>query len=316
MPNRNIDRRHFLTTAAGAGLGLSAVGTSALGDDKPKRSSKRPWPLCLNTSTIRPASLEQKVQVAKETGWDAIELWMNDLEEYEKQGGDLKALGEDISDSGLFVPNVIGLWNSMPATEEEFKKSLDGTRNRMRIAADVGAQHVAALPTPDRSDIDLAWCTHCYRELLKIGKSDYGIIPAIEFVGFFKGVFRLGQACAIAFDTDDPDACLIADTFHIFRGGSGFNGIKHLNGSFIADFHWNDASDDVPREQQGDQHRLLPGDGTLPLKSLLKDLKAIGYTGPLSLELFHRELWKKDPKQVAQEGLNRMLECIGERGMK
>ena len=31
--------------------------------------------LALNTSTIRPASLMDKIRIAGETGYDAIELW-------------------------------------------------------------------------------------------------------------------------------------------------------------------------------------------------------------------------------------------------
>ena len=102
------------------------------------------------------------------------------------------------------------------------------------------------------------------------------------------------------------------DTFHLFRGGSGFNGVKHLNGEFIACFHWNDVRENPAREMQGDKHRLYPGDGILPLVKLLQDLKAINYRGPLSLELFNRDHWKQDPEQVAVTGLKKILHLIGE----
>jgi len=200
----------------------------------------------------------------------------------------------------------------MPATQEAFEQSLEGTRNRMRMAAAIGSQHVAAIPAPDREDFDLKWGTDCYRRLLQIGRDEFGITVAFEFVGFLKGVHRLGQAAAIALDADDRDACLIAETFHLFRGGSGFEGVRHLDGDFVADFHWNDVAADPPREEQGDEHRLYPGDGILPLVELLKDLRAINYVGPLSLELFRREHWKQDPKQVAETGRRKMLDLIAE----
>ena len=117
-------------------------------------------------------------------------------------------------------------------------------------------------------------------------------------------------AAAIAIDAGDPDACLIADTFHLFRGGSGFDGLRHLSGSFIADFHWNDVPAAPPRTEQGDKHRIYPGDGILPLVKLLKDLRAIDYTGPLSLEMFNEEHYKQDPKLVAETGRRKMLDLI------
>ena len=44
--------------------------------------------------------------------------------------------------------------------------------------------------------------------------------------------------------------------------------------------------------------------------SFAGDLKAIDYTGPLSLELFNREHWEQDLKQVAATGLEKMREGI------
>lgn len=308
-----LNRRYFLASAAGAAAMLSAPSALA---QAPAPAAKRyqekisPWPLAINSSTIRPTPLLDKIRIAAETGWDAIELWVNELDEYEKGGGNLNDLGKQIKDRGLFVPNIIGLWECMPATAEEFQKSLEATKNRMRMSAAVGSTFVAAIPAPDRPDFDLKWGADRYRDLLKIGREEFGITVAVEFVGFMKGVHRIGQACAIALDADDPTACLIADTFHLYRGASGFNGLKHIQGSLIADFHWNDVPGDVPREQMGDEHRIYPGDGILPLTQALQDLKAIGFTRTLSLELFNREHWKMDPKVVAQTGLQKMRDCI------
>ena len=72
---------------------------------------------------------------------------------------------------------------------------------------------------------------------------------------------RLGFASGIAIDTNDPDACIIADTFHLWRGGSGFNGLQLLNEKIIANFHWNDIGADAVPEGTGDASRILPGDG-------------------------------------------------------
>jgi len=307
-----MHRRKFL--AAGATLtSFPAVltnGASWAAGAAPaeihRSKSGGPWPLCLNTSTIRPAALKDKIRIAADAGYDGIELWIDELERHEAEGGDLKALGAEIRDRGLFVPNVIGLWNSMPAERGAWEQSLAATRRRMRMAAAVGSKHVAAIPAPDRADFDLAQGAARYRDLLRIGREEFGIIVACEFVGFLKGVNRLGLAAAIALDADDADACLICDTFHLYRGGSGFHGLRRLAAGFIADFHWNDVPPDPPRERLGDEHRIYPGDGILPLRQALRDLAAIGYSGPLSLELFNREHWQQDPADVAKTGLAKM----------
>lgn len=314
--SQNQSRRTFLKSGAGVGAGVMLATAEARPEPvKRYQEGASPWQLALNTSTIRPASLQDKVKVADETGWDAIELWINDLEKYEEEGGDLKALGNEIRDRGLFVPNVIGLWDGLPATQEAFDASLEMSRKRMRMSADVGSRCIAVLPFPDREDFDLVWGIARYRDLLNIARSDYGIVAVFEFIGFLKGVYRMGQAASIAIDVDDPDACILPDTFHLYRGGSGFSGIKHLSPNFIANFHWNDLPAEPAREEMGDAHRIYPGDGVLPLTQALKDLKEIGYTRTLSLELFNRDHWAQDPMEVGRTGRAKMLENIASAGV-
>ena len=309
---QGLDRRSFFATAA-AGLGAATLaGKAAHAATLPLKYQEgiSPWPLALNASTIRPAAPMDKIAIAAETGWDAIELWINDLEQLEADGHNLKEVAKQIQEKGLFVPNIIGLWDCMPEGEDAFAASLEKTRERMRRCSDIGSHFVAAIPAPDRPDFDLAWGAECYRRLLDIGRNDYKLTVAVEYVGFLKGVFRLGQASAIGLDANDPDACLICDTFHLWRGGSGFNGIRHLDPNFIANFHWNDIPKETVREEGGDADRVYPGDGDLPLHQLLRDLRDIGYTRTLSLELFRREHWESDLKEVAATGLRKMRENI------
>ena len=315
----NMDRRNFLRTGAtlGAGMALAGAPSQAATPEKRFQNNKSPWPLVLNASTVRhmPGGAagqrattppRTKIKVAAGAGWDGIELWMSDLEEHEQGGGNLKDLRQEIADLGLYVNNVIGLWSCMPEGEEAWNEQLPKTRNMMRMCSEVGAQGVAALPAPDRENFDLKWGAEKYRELMQIGREDYNIRVAFEFIGFIKGIHRLGQAAAIALDADDYDACLIMDTFHLYRGGSGFKGIRHLDPAFIWDFHWNDAPADPPQFEQRDRDRVLPGDGILPLNQALRDLYEIGYTGPLSLELFNEALWDMDPADVSRIGLEKM----------
>jgi sugar phosphate isomerase/epimerase len=311
-----LSRRGFITSttlagaALGAGVTASGAGNAAPAGKHAYQDGLSPWPLAMNTSTIRPASLEDKIKVTAEAGWDAIELWIDDLNKYEEDGGDLKELGREIKDRGLFVNNIIGLWGCMPATKEEFDASLEATRKRMRQSADVGSTYVAAIPAPDRPDFDIKWGADRYRDLLKIGREEFGITVAFEFIGFLKGIHRFGQACAIALDSNDPNACLVNDTFHLWRGGSGFSNLGKVDGSLIANFHWNDVKASTEREGAGDDVRVYPGDGDLPLEQALRDLKAIGFDKTLSLEVFNREYWKQDPKEVAETGLRKMRACI------
>ena len=110
---------------------------------------------------------------------------------------------------------------------------------------------------------------------------------------FLPGSRRLGQAAAIAIDADHPKAKIIPDVFHMYIGGSGFNGLRHLRGDFIAIFQFNDAPAQPDRDALEDRHRVYPGDGILPLTQCLKDLRVIGFNGCISLELYNPAYWSR-----------------------
>jgi len=108
----------------------------------------------------------------------------------------------------------------------------------------------------------------------------------------------------------DPDGTIVLDPFHIFRGGSPVEDIRLIPAERIAVFHFNDAPGDIPREEQTDGHRVMPGDGVLPLAEELRMLKEMGYQGAVSLELFNEKLWQADPLEVAKEGYRRMAALV------
>jgi sugar phosphate isomerase/epimerase len=317
MTRLAFDRRTLLAAGAAAALPVVAgqAAEAAPANAAPARryqGNKSPWPLCLDTATIRPASLEDKIRFAAAAGFDAIEPWERELHDYETKGGNLKDLGQRICDAGLFVPSVIGLWNAIPATREAFDKSLIDSRRRMRQAAAIGAEHIQVVPQPPRpwQEFDPKWAADRYRELLEIGLEEFKINPALVFVEFLPGCARMGQAAAIALDADHPRAKIIPDVFHMHIGGSGFTGLRHLRGDFFAIFQFNDAPAEPPLGQLKDEHRVFPGDGILPLGDILRDLLATGYTGCVSLELYNPEYWKRDLEGVAKEGRDKTLAVI------
>jgi len=311
-----LSRREWMATGA---LGAAAMATGAdAAEPKPAetRGAEAPptrWSLGINTSTLR-GSLEEKVRATAKAGFDSIELWSGDLSRIEKEGKPLDDLRKLLADLGLSVPNVIGIWSPMPPDEAEKAKRYEQLKPQLAQAAKVGSKHIAAVPAPDRPDIDVRWAARRYRELLELGRQ-FGITIAIEFLGPLKGIHTLGQAAAIAIEADSPDARIIPDTFHVYRGGSSFAGVRHLAGSLYALWHFNDVPKEPPREQLRDGDRILPGDGILPLPQLLKDLWASGFRGPLSVELFNQELHKKDPFEVAALCMEKMNALIAKSGV-
>ena len=301
--NDILSRRQAMTRAgmlAGAGaaaLSLPGRATEAW------RAEPGTLPVCFNTATIR----QQKVgivkafEIAARAGYQGVEAWLDEIEAFAQSGGSLSDLKKKAEDLGLQLPNAIGFFEWMVDDAAKRARALEQVRRNMDQLAKIGCRRVAAPPAGDVKGVDLLAAAERYRAVLEIG-DQMGVTPVLEFWGSSPGLSRLGQAALIVVETRHPKACMLPDVFHLYRGGSNFDGFRHLSGASIAIFHLNDYPEKPAREEARDSHRVFPGDGVAPLKKLFKDLRAIGYPGMLSLELFNPEYYKRDPEEVAKEG--------------
>jgi len=257
----------------------------------------------LNSSTIRPVPLLEKIRIAAAAGYAGIELWHDDIESHLKQGGRLHDIVAALHDQDLRVPTTIHLKGWFESAGDEHTANMGACKWKMEQAEAVGATHIVA--GPPRHTADRALGAKNYRELLEIGH-EIGVKPAMEFLGFVEDINTIEDALQIITAAGHPDGTIVLDPFHIFRGGGSLESITQLGASQIAICHFNDAPAQPPREEQADRDRVYPGDGAVDLPRMITLLKQIGYDGWLSLELFNEELWQQDPLEVARTGLDKM----------
>jgi 2-keto-myo-inositol isomerase len=258
---------------------------------------------CLNTSTIKPVALLNKIQWVGEAGYDGIELWINDVFEYVARGGEVSDLEKALSDQGLIVPSVIAMrqWGDFEGWEHQLV--LDEARRRFALGARLGAPFIVATPPLDNPKT--SHLASRYRELLEIGRQE-GIRPTFEYISFFKSVHTLKRAWEIVQEADDPDATLILDAFHNWNSGSTEDELRAIPLERISHYHIDDADPNKASGTQTDPDRVMPGDGQIDLQAEIKVLREIGYDGTVSLELFNADWWAKDPAHTLKTGLERM----------
>lgn len=274
-----------------------------------------PFRFCLNTSTIsgQNPGLLHAIEIASAAGYDGMELWINDIKEYLKQGNSIGSLASFLSAKKIVVENAISFTGWLVDDEEKRKAALAELEEEMKIMAVLGCHRIAAPPAGVAKDqpIDFQKAGARYREILLLGRK-YNVMPLLEFWGASGTLYSLSQAMAIAIAANDKDARILPDVYHLFRGGSGFEGLSLLNGKVIDIIHMNDYPGSKPVDEQTDSDRVYPGDGVAPLKQVLRDLKSMGGTKVLSLELFNKTYWAQDPLVVAKTGLQKMKSLVNE----
>lgn len=285
----------------------SALASSPLAFAQAKEKEPSQFKFSLNTSTIRgqKLSLSQMIEVTARAGYDGIELWIMELNQYLESGKSLSNLKQELQDAGIEAINAIGFATWMAQDPTKSKQGFEQIEVEMNQLSEIGCIRVAAPAIGTEAPVDLFEAGEKYARLLELGRKT-GCMPQLEFWGAFPPFHQLGQALAVAAMANDPDARLLPDIYHLFRGGSGFEGLKLINGNAIEVFHLNDFADTLPREQQEDKHRIYPGDGVAPIREVVETLTAMGGEKYLSLELFNPSLYRMDADVVAQTGLAKM----------
>ena len=305
-----MNRRQAMLTAA---VAVGAASAAAAPPRRSRRSDEEPFGYCFNTSTVRgqKLALDEQVELTASAGYDAIEPWVRDIQAFADNGGNLTRLRDRIEELGITVESAIGFANWIVDDDQKRAEALEVARRDMKLVKAIGGTRIAAPPAgaTNQEGLDLFKAAARYRDLLEVGKEE-GVTPQLELWGFSKSISRLGELMFVAVESGHPDACMLLDIYHIFKGGSDFQGLELINSSRVHVFHVNDYPADPPWETISDADRVYMGDGVAPTSMILQTIYKNGFRGMLSLELFNRTYWEQDALEVARTGLEKMKASV------
>jgi 2-keto-myo-inositol isomerase len=266
-------------------------------------------PLALNTVTIKQVEdVRDQIRIAGEAGYDGIGLWFDAIDRYVEGGGSLADLARLLREANLSVPEAcfVGGWMGVP--EQERAQALEAAEKAFETAAAIGAETVIACAAGH--EVEPAVAAAHYRDLCERA-AEYGIVPALEFLGMAATVKDIKTAARIVREAGHGSGGILLDTFHFHRGGSEPGDILELGGAPVAMCHVNDAGG-KPRAELTDLDRVFCGAGELPLLDMFRNLAEAGYEGAYSVEIFNEEYWARDPLAVAREGRETLAGLLGQ----
>jgi len=271
--------------------------------------SKLPFALCMNTSTLRchNAGIEEIVAATAGAGFTGIEPWVRELDAWCASGKTLAQFRALCHDSGLQIVNLIGFFEWAAEDPKRRQAGFEEARRNFAQAQELGCPYVAAPPfgMTTAAGADLLAFAERYAALVDLG-AQFGVVPLLEYWGHSQALGRLGEALLVLAECDRPQARLLADTFHTYKGSGTLSGFRLLGPRSLGLLHINDYPATPPRQDITDAARVYPGDGVAPLRQVLQDLAAAGWEGMLSLELFNEAYWQQDPGTVARTGMEKL----------
>jgi 2-keto-myo-inositol isomerase len=265
---------------------------------------------CISQATTLPNPFAEDVATFADAGFQAMEVWLTKLETHLESysPGETRSLLES---RGMTLAAAAYQGGLLLSQGEERKAHYDHFRRRLDLCA------VLRIPTmlvvaDFAVDVEATALERAVVSLKQAAQWAAGanIRLALEFRGKAAFCSSLDTALALVTECGEPNVGINLDVFHYYTGPSKFEDLGLLTPANLAFVQVCDVAG-VPRELATDADRILPGDGEFHLAPIVQQLRQIGYSGYVSLELMNPTLWKIKPAQVAELGMSALRRLLG-----
>jgi 4-hydroxyphenylpyruvate dioxygenase len=136
----------------------------------------------------------------------------------------------------------------------------------------------------------------------------HGVTVGFEALCWGRHIFDYRQAWEAVRRADHPRVGLILDTFHALARGCPIEPIADIPPERIVLVQTADAPGiEMDLLFLSRHYRCFPGQGDLPVASMVRKLAEIGYQGPISHEIFSDDFRASSARQAAVDGMRSFL---------
>jgi sugar phosphate isomerase/epimerase len=264
--------------------------------------------LSLNQISINRWSLPEAVDGCCRQGIGWIGLWRDKVADC-----GLERAARLVRDAGIRVSSLCrgGFFAAATARERQLRR--DDNRRAVDEAAAVGTDVlVLVCGPPVGKDLEAA------RRAVLEGVAELapyaaqaGVRLGIEplhpmFAADRSVIVTLGEANDMALQFPADQVGVVIDVYHVWWDPEVFVQIARSSGRVLG-FHVSDWLVPPPDVLMG---RGLMGDGVIELRRLRAAVEAAGYSGPIEVEIFNRELWEMPGDDALAAIKSRSLEHV------
>ncbi len=247
------------------------------------------WLLAGQRPSIDPAPcplpLGERARMAGQTGYAGIGLLATELEREVARHGihGVAAMLEDAGIRHVELEALTDWWRD----DDAWRRSLD---QMIQWGSAIGARLIKA--TGDFSANPCALDDMRDAFALVAGSARQGGVPiALEIIAF-SNIANVADACMVLGDRVGKGAGLMLDSWHVARGCLALDSISSLPHGAIMGVEISDVGPVIMGDLLSDtlDHRLVPGEGEVPLAGFLAAVAEAGYSGPIGLEVLSAAL--------------------------
>lgn len=265
--------------------------------------------LSYNQATcMQRSSVKKDILLCEKHGYDLIELRLDMLKEY-LQTNTLQDLSKMFNSLHIKPFALNSIENINFNTKQSWAELVDLFKFACEVAQAIQNPYIVIVPTvtEERSKYNekevFDDSVESISSLLEIARP-YGVKLSLEPIGDRRWVCNsMRQAYEIVQHMDDEDLGLTIDAFNVYLADkcADIEFLNEIDLKKIFIYHIDDC-EDLPLGILDHCHRLMPGDGIIPLTRFSQILKEKGYTDGASIELFRPEYWEQDPEVIIKMG--------------
>jgi len=253
--------------------------------------------IAMHEITTRDGTFPEHLEAYARTGWKHFEINMWHAAGYVKENG-ADAAAKLISDLGLECVGCTGVGMSAFGDAEAQQGVIDAVKDygeRMQALGCSGL--VVGCDGPGDGDAE-KFSENLDRMAEHVtavaeAAAPFGVNISLE-VNWCAMLRSFRTAAELVRRVDRPNVGVVWDPAHFVSTPSRVDDLDALNGK-IMHAHLNDIRSDAFWEVLAiNEDRVIPGDGTLPLRDWTDKVTANGYDGYHCVELFNAALWDED----------------------
>ena len=255
--------------------------------------------LSLNQATTQGWSALEAIDGCARHDIGYIGLWRDKVE-----AAGLERVRRHLDETGVQVSSLCRGGFFTGPTEEVRRSSLEDNRRAIDEAAGLGTDVLVLVcggvngrdvDGSRRMVVDALSALAPYAEASGVGLGIEPLHPM--FAGDRSVVNTLAQASAMAHEVGSPSVGVVLDAYHVWWDPELYRGIEEVAAHLIG-FHVDDWLAPPPDVLHG---RGMMGDGIIELRRMADAVQAAGYQGPIEVEIFNRELWRRPGDDVLAE---------------
>jgi 4-hydroxyphenylpyruvate dioxygenase len=250
-------------------------------------------------------ALDEKLRAIAAAGFEAVEIFENDLLSFGMRPRDIGRLCADL---GLQICAYQPFRDFEGMPEPQRSRCFSRAERKFDLMQQLGTDLLlvcsnvspAALGGIDRAADD-------FRELGERAVRR-GLRVGFEALAWGRHIHDYRDAWEVVRRADHPAIGIILDSFHALAPQFPTNAIRAIPADRIFLVQLADAPKlDLDVLSWSRHFRSFPGQGDLPLIDFMQAIAATGYAGPLSLEIFNDQFRAGSPSRTATDGLRSLI---------